>query len=221
MGRAPRDFDIIVNKTPDNLEKTLREKFRKVVKNGKGNKNSWAITTDSELEIDFICAQDAKPDFTFNGMKWHPDIKKINPDGSYSTPGNEVIDPRNGRQDIAEEKLRFYEPAGESFVQNMPLIFRVRRFEREFNYTLDVLVIACIARDQIEIEQIPYRIEKEKLEEHYTKMLKAFDNNTVELHKVLNKDRLFDGMKIKGIIKADSVSEDLNDKQVAPATFRS
>lgn len=197
MGRQlHHDYDIVVDCEPALLDQILKRKFGvdKVEKRGLGKKNSWSVDYLG-LKIDFCSKQDAKPDFTCNAIKWHPDIRRLQADGTYAdAPGNLVEDPYCGVKDIELKTLRFVDTGGENFAQNKMLIFRMLRFERDFGFTPAPSVTRNIARHKDEIEQIPYKVEDvSKLSEQYQKMLKAFQTAEA-LHDKLQQYGLFKGM---------------------------
>ncbi len=225
MGRPlNNDFDIVVDCEPKVLEEILLRqdqfKFDGIEKKGGGTKNSWRVKY-KDLEIDFCSMQDAKPDFTINSIKWHPDIKKeiqindkreaegkLDDHGVWvpaqqamteithdEAPGNLVIDDHGGLKDITDGLLRFVDTHGENFAANEMLIFRTIRFEEMLHFKCAPSVERNIAKHKKEIELIPSKIENpEKLKEQYQKMLKAFPTPKALHDKLKTYGRLFTDM---------------------------
>ena len=157
--RAPSDWDLATDATPDQLRKTFpnaqyENRFgtvgiptsagvREVTTFRADGPSSDARRPDAITFLGAIEGDLARRDFTINAMAFGA------PSGAHGDPvaSGSLVDPFGGAADLAAGLLRAVGDAGERFREDALRMLRAARFATRFNLTIEAATAAAIRRD--------------------------------------------------------------------------
>ena len=157
--RAPSDWDLATDATPDQLRKTFpnaqyENRFgtvgiptsagvREVTTFRADGPSSDARRPDAITFLRAIEGDLARRDFTINAMAFGA------PSGAHGDPvaSGSLVDPFGGAADLAAGLLRAVGDAGERFREDALRMLRAARFATRFNLTIEAATAAAIRRD--------------------------------------------------------------------------
>ena len=157
--RAPSDWDLATDATPDQLRKTFpnaqyENRFGTVgIPTSAGVREVTTFRADGPSSdarrpdaISFLSAIEgdlARRDFTINAMAFGA------PSGAHGDPvaSGSLVDPFGGAADLAAGLLRAVGDAGERFREDALRMLRAARFATRFNLTIEAATAAAIRRD--------------------------------------------------------------------------
>jgi len=177
LGKEPKDFDVVTNATPEQIEKLFRHTnpvgrqfgivrvlmdgqevevatFRKDSSTGDGRRPDSVEFTDAETDVQ-------RRDFTINGLL--EDISRI--------PGDRIIDFVGGLEDIKNKVLRFIGDPNQRIEEDKLRMLRFVRFMANLGFMSISEHIVAVKQNAPKI----ISVSKERITDEVTKMLLGND----------------------------------------------
>lgn len=181
MGLKPKDFDIVTNCLPEQIEELFKNtlpigaQFGVTLINNNYEVSCFRadIYNPNEFSVELLCSEkhtleeliekdSSRRDFTLNSIYYDPISDKY-------------YDPQEGIKDIKNRKLRFVGSIGDRIKEDPLRMLRFYRFKHKYN--LDVAQMDCT---MWQTNHLLEKISKERIFEETTKILLNFDSWNVD-----------------------------------------
>lgn len=211
LGIKPKDYDIVTDAKPDEIEKILKPIIEHAIPIGKQFGVMIVVKDGHHFEIatfrsdsgysdgrrpDAVTFTDAKEDafrrdFTINGMFYDPLTDKI-------------IDYVEGQKDLQAKLIRFIGDPHERILEDHLRILRAIRFKNEFNFQYEPKTYQALQKHS---RLVIDKVSKERVAVEINKMLLSgcttaeSPSQSSGLHKPSNAAHAFEDMEDLGILK--------------------
>lgn len=178
LGRAPKDWDVTTNATPEQIQGLFENTFYTnefgtvgVVQDGVEDESLKVVeVTPYRLEGKYSDAR--RPDSVSFSSKLEDDLKRrdftINA-MSYSPSKGQLVDLYEGIKDIRERKLRAVGEAGERFGEDALRILRAVRIAAELDFAIEARTEQAMGEQALQLA----KISKERIRDEFVRILNS------------------------------------------------
>lgn len=176
LGRKPKDWDITTNAKPDQIQKIFKDTFYENdygtvgVVNEKANDESLKVIEVTPYRLEAAYSDSRRPD----SVTWSETLEKdldrrdftINAI-AYDAEEQKIVDPHNGRKDIADEIIKTVGKPEDRFNEDALRIVRAVRLHAELGFKIETGTAEAIKRTSEKLKKISV----ERIRDEFTRII--------------------------------------------------